>query len=569
MGVFDTVLVRKPKKSRFNLNHSVLLTCNAGYEVPFMCQEAIPGDVFKISSEVLVKAAPLIAPLMHQVNLKVEFWYVPNRLVFPKWENYINPKDDNDEALKLPQVYNLDSNYVKPGTLWDYLGLPTPFANGMDVALRENQHYGINALPFLAYQMIWNEFYRDPNMQSPIKLPSDINPFYDGDIRKVYENNEEYYELFNLRKRCWEKDYFTTAQPDVQRGDDVMLNMSGNATFNVENFPQASGPNTYHIQNPQGGENIPIGTAGIGQNGSIVPYVDGSGKTVGWQVLDSNGRSVGGVQSYQQAVSQLQQLSGHIDMDSGISINDLRELNVLQKYKERLQLAGTRYIDWLKAFFGVYSSDARLQRPQFLGGGRVPLTIGETLQTSQTTDTSPQGTRTGNFYALSSTPSAKYKVEENGYIIGVLCVIPRTSYYQGIPRHFTKFDRYDFAIPMFANLGEQPVRRTELFVKDTTWLQGALRFQTKGGLFGYQQRYAEYKSIPSSIHGLFRTSLDSWHWARKFENMPVLGKDFLACDPDYRPFAIEDENLDEHFYIELYNHVTAVRPLPKIAVPQL
>ena len=569
MGVFDTVLVRKPKKSRFNLNHSVLLTCNAGYEVPFMCQEAIPGDVFKISSEVLVKAAPLIAPLMHQVNLKVEFWYVPNRLVFPKWENYINPKDENDEALKLPQVYRLPIDAVKPGTLWDYLGLPTPFANGMEINISENRSYGINALPFLAYQMIWNEFYRDPNMQSPIKLPADINPFYDGNIKTVYEDNDEYLELFNLRKRCWEKDYFTTAQPDVQRGDDVMLNMSGNATFNVENFPQPSGPNTYHIQNAQGGTDIPIGQTGLGPNGRIVPYVDGAGKTVGWQVQDSNGNNVGGVQSYQQALSQVQQLSGNIDMDSGISINDLRELNVLQKYKERLQLAGTRYIDWLKAFFGVYSSDARLQRPQFLGGGRVPLTIGETLQTSQTTDTSPQGTRTGNFYALSSTPSAKYKVEENGYIIGVLCVIPRTSYYQGIPRHFTKFDRYDFAIPMFANLGEQPVRRTELFIRDGVELNGLLDFNRKGGLFGYQQRYAEYKSIPSSIHGLFRTSLDSWHWARKFENTPVLGKDFLACDPDYRPFAIEDENLDEHFYIELYNHVTAVRPLPKIAMPQL
>lgn len=552
MNVFDTVLVKKPKKSKFNLSHEVKTTTFAGTLTPFLCTEVLPNENFKISTEAFIKAAPLVAPLMHRVNLKIEYWYVPNRIIFPKWDKYINPVTPQDEALRLPHFRFVPKECMFTGTLWDYLGLPS-ITGTRDLTLEENS-CGINALPFLAYQMIYNEFYRDPNMQSVVELPHEVNPLYDGDIGRVFEiRSEQYKSLLDLRRRCWEKDYFTTAQPDVQRGDDVMLNMSGEATFNLEipslvNSPRTMGASDSRVPLPNGG------------------YIEANGTGDFFEVFDANGVSQGGFTSYTKA--QEVAYRTQIEMESGISINDLRELNTLQKYKEKLQLAGTRYKDWLLTFFGITSQDSRLQRPQFLGGGRVPLSVGETFQTSETTTASPQGTQSGNFFGLSQTPYAKFYVPEHGYIIGILSVIPRTSYYQGVPRHFTKFDRFDFALPMFANLGEQDVKRTEIFAGDASQLMYYLRNTERGGLFGYQQRYAEYKYIPSTVHGAFRDSLESWQWSRKFENMPQLGSDFLECRPDSRPFAVEGAST-EQFYIQLYNHVTAIRPLPRIAQPKL
>lgn len=549
---FNSFFVRKPKKSKFNLSHEVKLTANAGLEIPFLCQEVLPGDTWKMTTEALVKAAPLVAPLMHQVNLKVEFFYCPFRLVWPSWEHYINPTEDKHKSLQLPVFLSVPKHLTRSSTLWDYLGLPTLDAH-LDLP---RDSCGINALPFMVYQKIWNDYYCDPNLGIPTPLPMDDNYFYHGHI-----DTEVYYDLLTLQRRCWEKDYFGTAQPDVQRGDDVMLNMSGNATFDTS-ITTDGGPTTVHVQDPSGNESIQVPSSGF----QIVPRANNAG----FEIKNSAGTtSYGVVQTYSQAFTRVQQLSGKIEMDSGISINDLRELNTLQRYLERLQLAGTRYTDWLKAMFGETDDDLRLDRPKFIGGGRVPLSIGETLQTSQTTDTSPQGTRTGNFFALASTPSAKYHCKEAGIIMGMLCVIPRTSYYQGIPRQFTKFDRFDFALPMFANLGEQDVKMTELFGASSAYLRTALKNDNRGYLFGYQQRYAEYKYIPSTVHGDFRDSLLSWTWPRKFDGTPKLSSEFLECNPDYNPFAIEDEEQTDHFYIQLYNHINAVRPLPLVSTPKL
>lgn len=541
--VYSSVLVNKPPRSKFNMSHRNVMSLHAGEIVPFLLAEAMPGDVWSVSAEMLIKAAPLIAPIMDQVNCKVEFWKVYNRLVFPKWKNYINPVTEDDSRLVLPYIDKAVSQATASGSLWDYLGLPSigryyrTLPNGV----------GINALPFLAYQLVWNEFYRDPNLQNELLLPHQIDPFYHGAVSSVFTNGgytEDDYlnNVLVVRNRCWEKDYFTTAQPDVQRGDDVMLNLSGNAIFNT-NF-----------------DNFDAFVRADGMAGSdwlSQPLAVREPNEV------ATANSAGGLSQLYARLNGDVQFDGSINMESGISINDLRELSTLQRYKERLQLIGDRYVDYLLGMYGVRSSDASLQRPQYVGGGRVRVSVGEVLQNSESTPESPQGNQSGQFFALSSTPRCHTFFEEAGYLIGVLTIMPRTSYYQGVPRQFQKRDRFDFALPIFANLGEQPVHLSELFTPTPDSIS-----TYKNETFGYQQRYAEYKSIPSSVHGAMRDSLDFWHWSRKFSNTPALGSKFVECNPDKRIFAVIDENIEE-FYAFHYLNAVVSRELPRVAVPTL
>lgn len=541
--VYSSVLVNKPPRSKFNMSHRNVMSLHAGEIVPFLCVEAMPGDVWSVSAEMLIKAAPLIAPIMDQVNCKVEFWKVYNRLVFPKWKNYINPVTEDDSKLVLPYINTAPKITTANGSLWDYLGLPTL-----------NQRYntlpngvGINALPFLAYQLVWNEFYRDPNLQDELLLPHQIDPFYHGAVQPVYLQNgytdgDYNTNVLAVRNRCWEKDYFTTAQPDVQRGDDVMLNMSGNAIFNT-NF------DNFDAQVIADGMSNP--------NWTNTPLKTRIPNEVGVE------NSVQGVSSLYARLKGDVSFNGPINMESGISINDLRELSTLQRYKERLQLIGDRYVDYLLGMYGVRSSDASLQRPQYVGGGRVRVSVGEVLQNSESTPESPQGNQSGQFFALSSTPRCHTFFEEAGYLIGVITIMPRTSYYQGVPRQYQKRDRFDFALPIFANLGEQPVYLSELFTPSPDSVS-----TYKNITFGYQQRYAEYKSIPSSVHGSMRGSLDFWHWSRKFTDAPALGSKFVECSPDKRIFAVIDENIEE-FYAFHYLNAVVSRELPRVAVPTL
>lgn len=496
--LFNQTTMSKPGKSLIDLSHEKKLSMNMGQLVPFMIHEVVPGDKFRVNTESLIRLAPMVAPVMHRCNVYFHYFFVPNRLLMNDWEEFITGGEDGKSNLSMPTIFFNTGNedMIRPGTLADYLGVPTTEGNIV------NGQY-INGLPFRAYQLIYNEYYRDQNIQPKVAVTKDLTI-----------SGAEKAEITQLRSRAWEKDYYTSCLPWSQRGDEVEL------------------PNTIQYKE----------TARGYVNGTTTP-AQGS-MTV----------AAGDVQS--------NSISTRIEnIDSiGITINDLRRSARLQEYLEKTARGGARLTEVIKSFFGVTSSDARLQRPEFLGGSRQPITISEVLATFDNAETAG-GTMYGHGISLGNSNKWSRFFEEFGYVIGIMSVLPRTAYYQGIPRFLGKTDKFDLYWPTFAQLGEQEVYTKELFCDYTS----AVGTQ----IFGYQSRYAEYKFAPSTIHGDFKKdSLFHWHMARKFTSIPALNSTFITSDPRHDIFAVTDETVHK-LYVQLYNDVKAIRPMPYFNNPIL
>lgn len=533
--IFSQVKVNRPKRNVFDLSHENKLSMNMGKLVPILCQEVVPGDSFRMNTEVFIRMAPMVAPVMHRINVYTHFFFVPNRLVWDKWKDFITGGNNPGEVVPFPAIpVNLTvRSKISSGTLGDYLGIQA--STGLT---NPNGDVKISSLPFRAYQLIYNEFYRDQNLQNPID-------FSIGDYSSADENS-----LLTLRDRCWEKDYFTSALPWAQKGGDVTLPGAGgevvlksgplNPTIVVgrgASHPAIPSASNFVSSNPQSAQAGTLNHSGVYQ---------GDANNV---VLDPNGNYV-------------------IGEGSGSTINDLRRSIKVQEWLERNARGGSRYIEQILSHFGVRSSDARLQRPEYLGGGKSPVVISEVLQTSQTEQSgTPQGNMSGHGVAVGNSHSFKKFFEEHGYIIGIMSVLPRTAYMTGLPRHFSKFDRFDYFWPSFAHLGEQEVKNKEIACD---FAQHAATFPPEG-TFGYQSRYAEYKFGQSQVHGEFRNSLKFWHMGRSFDfpnTIPALNSDFVTAQPTNDIFAVTDPNV-HHLYVQLFNNIQAIRPMPKFGTPIL
>ena len=543
MNIFDRILVKRPKRSLFNLSHEVKLTGNMGWLYPILCQEVIPGDTWKINSEVLCRFAPLTAPIMHRVNLKMNYFFVPMRLIWDEWETFITGGEDGKhfpvkpyfEANKL-----LLETKLKQGTLFDHLGFPTVDETN---PAGQSTVYKFDVLPFRAYSLIWNEYFRNQNLQAEVPVAK--------------TSGKDTITNFDLLRRCWEKDYFTSALPFVQRGDPVKIPI-GSAGIEISgtgNIVVQSGE-LVNLDKETTDELMAHSSGGdwhfvSGEHGSSSDYYD-------------NGDSLA-VQGEVSASDIASKLFGEIDTLDG-TINDLRTAYRLQRWLENNARAGSRYIEQILSHFGVKSSDARLQRPEYLGGYSTPIIISEVLQNSGVQIDAqgdpvgtPQGNMAGKGMAVDKSHYVKRYFEEHGYVIGLLSVLPRTTYQQGLPRQYQRNDRYDYYFPEFANLGEQDIRNNEVY----------FNFTTPSGdttTFGYQQRYSEYRYIPSSVHGDFRNSLRFWHLGRFFRVAPALNAEFVKADVSDRVFAVDDPTIDK-LWIEVYNNIRAVRPMPKFAIP--
>lgn len=502
MKIFNQVGYRKPKKNLFDLSHERKLSLNMGELIPILCQEVVPGDQFKINTETLLRLAPLIAPVMARIDVHVHHWFVPNRLVWDNFETFITGGEDGKQKPAFPHVLLNPSaqGYFEKGSLADYFGLPL-IANG-------NTNFPkINALPFRAYLEIYNEYYRDQNL-----IPKVIYNKTDGMVSDLAV-------ILSKRIRAYEKDYFTSSLPNTQRGDEVLL--PAEAVYSAES--------TFRSANT--GE-PPI--TGLALN------------------AEANTGRIGAVNGTE---------FGSVENISGLSttINDLRTAVRLQEWLEKSARAGSRYAEQLLAFFGVKSDDYRLQRPLYLGGGKMPVNISEVLSTFNSAEV-PGANMYGHGITVGSTNSFKQSFKEHGYILGIMSILPRTSYAsQGINRMWLKEFKEDFYFPEFAHLGEQPVYNEELYFTGTEVLK-----QT----FAYQSRYAEYKYCPGSSHADMRDNLDFWHLDRIFSAPPVLNQSFIEAVPDTRIFAVEDP-LTHKIYVHLYNDVKAVRPMPFFGTPML
>ena len=556
VNIFNSIRLKRPKRNVFNLSYENKLTMNMGELVPIMCMPIVPGDKFRVNTEALVRLAPLVAPMMHRVNVYTHYFFVPNRLVWNEWEDFITKGIDGEDAPVFPYFAPTDGwasvkseslfrKYFTDSSLWDYLGLPSLSGVGSINYNITNgvvfpNSFKVSALPFRAYQLIYNEYYRDQNLTDPVEFS-----LGSGSAAVDFDN------LILLRRRAWEKDYFTSALPWLQRGPEVSVPVGG--AFGDVMLDPAAGNQRFVDKN--GNVFLPNTTAGSGmiQMGDVghTPSVSGqlfTGATSGefsaqsrvW--FDPNGTL---------------KVNGD---NAGISIQDLRTSNALQRWFERNARGGSRYIEQILAHFGVRSSDARLQRPQFLGGGKMPIAVSEVLQTSQTTESSPQANMSGHGISAGVNNGFKHYFEEHGYVIGLMSIMPRTGYQQGVPRDFTKFDNMDFYFPEFAHLSEQEIKNQELYVSDDpTYNEGT---------FGYTPRYAEYKYHESEAHGDFRGNMSFWHLNRIFEDKPNLNTTFVECNPSNRVFATS-KTQDDKFWVQIYQDVKALRLMPKYGTPML
>lgn len=552
-NLFNSIRVTKPKRHAFDLSHDVKLSCNLGNLIPIMCEDVVPGDTFKVTTEILMRFAPLVSPVMHSMNVYTHFFFVPKRLVWDGWKDFITggehrpSKKDPNDAPAYPIVYpteaftkNPSNNLLGIGSLADYLGFPVGHDGDQSMkiyGITSSEVQPIDLLPFRAYHLIWNEYYRDQNLQDPV----DIGTEYSGEV-----NASEAQALFSLHNRAWEKDYFTSALPWPQAGEDVLLPLHGDATVDI---PEGE-VTVNRAHKSFSGKGVGVGSTVV-SNGSRDDVNLGSIR-LGSSIVTEDNLSLEG-----RAVFNT---PGNVDLSNvtAATINELRRAVKAQEFLEVSARGGSRYIEQLLSFFGVHSSDGRLQRPEYLGGGKSPVVISDVTQTSQTEQTgTPQGNLSGQAASLQKSHSFKRYFEEHGYIIGIMSVLPRTAYMQGLPRKFTKFTREDHYWPQFAHLGEQEIKNKEIY----------LRADGEGDkTFGYTPRYAEYKYLPSRICGDFRDTLSYWHMGRIFNSRPNLNGDFVTFKGDNRIFA--DTNDDyQKLWVNIYHNITAVRPMPVYGTP--
>ena len=419
---FNSISANTMQRASHDLSHKRIFTMNMGDLVPIMVQDVIPGDSWQLKQECLMRMMPMLAPIYHNINVYIHYFFVPNRIIWDEWEDFITGGKNGTANPVFPRfkVNSGVSVAVKKeilgiGSLADYLGIPVKNLI-LDADFLIPESHAFSQLPFRAYQTIYNEYYRDQNLEDEINVAKDSGI---SDFDGWSTNNLWKFQAGLLRKRAWEKDYFTSALPWTQRGTQMSLPISGDAPIVSKN--QTTGAKTIQKLGD------PYATA------QRYLQMGAAGTTTG------------------------DQLFADMSNINSATINELRQAFQIQKWMERSARSGSRYTEVLQSFFGVSPRDSRLQRPEFLGGGKMPLSISEVLQTSET-KTTALGEFAGHGITYGSTARFRKFFTEHGFIIGIMSVLPRTAYCQGLPKLFRKFDKYDYFWKEFAHLGEQEIK---------------------------------------------------------------------------------------------------------------
>ncbi len=534
------------QRSSFDRTHTLKTAFDSNYLVPILCDEVLPGDTFNLKTNLFGRLSTPAVPIMDNLYLDVFYFFVPSRLVWDNWQKFNgeqkNPGDSTDYLI--PTV-SCDGT---TGSIFDYFGIPYLEGNGA----AEGTKIEVNALPFRAYNLIFNEWFRDENLVNSAPVPT-------GDGPDSVSN-------YKLLKRGKRHDYFTSALPWPQKGPGVEIPLGTTASLvsSTSNPPVVYG-NMYSTSNGSAGSSayrnkqasIAISTDQdpvIRYRNEPIPF-GSSGTASGFGTIPI-------AQTFAPLYADLSGVSVDLSSATAATINSLRQAFQLQRLFERDSLGGSRYTEILRAHFGVVSPDARLQRPEYLGGSSTRIQVNPVAQTSATDSTTPQGNLAAFGLVADRKNGFKKSFVEHGYIIGLANVRADLTYQQGLNRMWSRQTRFDFYWPVLAHLGEQAILSKEIFADGSSSDQD---------VFGYQERYAEYRYFPNMITGKLKStspqSLDVWHLAQKFANRPVLNSEFITENvPLKRSLAVSDE---PEIILDVLFDMSCVRPMPVYGVPGL
>lgn len=497
------------KRSKFSLSHYKLLSQKMGVLVPVSWFEALPGDTIQMSTAALIRCAPLVTPVMHPVHVRIHHWFVPNRIIWDNWEKFITGGPDGMDASVHPYINFASEPAVS--SLSDYMGVPTSSFSSLK----------FSALPWRAYALIFNEWYRDQDLVSELPL--------------VKTDGADATTNLALAQCAWEKDYYTSSRPWEQKGPTVTLPIGGNAPVTG-------------LAVTATGFNAGAGTAAYDPTGAVIYPASVAVSNAAYQI---KAQSVGAL-----GPSNLPQIFADLSSVTGVDINTVRQAFALQRFEEARARYGSRYTEYLR-YLGVRSSDARLQRPEYLGGGRQTIQFSEVLQTSATSGSNPLGDLGG--HGISALRSNRFRrfFEEHGIVMTLMSVRPRTIYANSVQRGFLRGlplegmtgTKEDYWQRELQHIGQQEVNAMEVDVS------------AGNASFGFQDRYDEYRRLESSVAGQFRTTLDNWHLARVFGSPPALNSTFVQCVPTTRVFADES---NDNLYVMAQHSIQARRLVSQV-----
>ena len=571
MSIFSKVGGLKPGLTAFNLSHTNLFDCNFGQLVPVACLETLPGDVFKLDADVVGRlTSALKSPILSEMDIILEAFYCPTRLLMGRDANFTTPvgevnfeeflsggKDgsrigSNSYPLPVLDFGTVTNDYfvLNTGGVADYLGCQV----NTRISVRDSPLQ----FPWRAYRWIWNEYYRDENLMDEVQVCQWTGSGTSSDTTAIRIDQYD-----SLLYRCWRKDYFTSALPFQQRGTSPALPISGILPVQADS-----------------GSNSALYPSSLGGTVYVQNWQMNSAYSLKAKTSDGSDYSTTGILGYPKFAVDNSSVSTHpygfvnLQDAATFDVNQIRTAFQVQKWLERNARGGVRYTEYLRSHFGVAPSDARLQRPQFIGSIKSPWIVSEVLQTSETnTGVTPQGNQAGQAINLSRGRLGNFRSYEYGYILILCSVVPKALYQQGIPRWMSRRTNLDFYSPEFSHLSEQAVLNKEIFYTDLD--QGGTANQET---FGFQPIWNELRFVPSRVSGHMKTgakdySFDYWHFGRSFASVPSLDETFLSIGKSpsskselMRVFAVQDEN---PFIINVGFRITALRPLPYLSEPGL
>ena len=543
---FNQIPEMKASRTRFNRDQTILTTFDAGELIPFYVDEVLPGDTFNIDTSAIIRMTTPKYPVMDDAFIDFYYFYCPNRILWDDFKRFMGEADETawmpTKTYRVPQIViqgRETEGLPREGSILDYMGVPTKIKN----------KFTVNALPIRAYVKIWNEFFRDQNVDNPATMKTDNN-----DVGYSDRNVDVDAVLMDAVKggRCLPvnkfHDYFTSCLPYPQRGPEVALPMQGNAAvalYHDTNLTNIFETNKDIYMNGTG-SGTPIIKQWPQENGGKTVLIDGATSSGG--TTNSGGY-----------------LGADLSTVTATTINDLRKAVAVQQYYEALARGGSRYREQVQALWDVIISDKTVQVPEYLGGGRYHVNINQIVQTSG--QQSNTDTPIGETGAMSVTPisesSFTKSFEEHGFVIGVCCVRHNRTYQQGLERFWSRIDRLDYYVPQFANLGEQPVKKKEIMLTGTT---------SDEETFGYQEAWADYRMKPNRVSGKMRSNatgtLDFWHYADNYEEVPTLSQSWMVEGKAEFARTLIVQNEPQFFgAIRVANKTT--RRMPLYSVPGL